>query len=62
LGGTTVTGMYLAVAFTLIWKVPLPVFLIWADFTGPCSPLESVYLKPLVASPLQNGLPLDAVP
>ena len=58
MGGTTFTAAYLPVAFTLIVKVPLPLFLIWADLTGPCSPFESLYLKPLVASPLQNGLPL----
>ena len=35
LGGTTFTAAYLAVPFTLIVKVPLPLFLIWAAFTGP---------------------------
>jgi hypothetical protein len=62
LGGTTFTAAYLAVAFTLMVKVPLPLFLIWAAFTGPCSPFESLYLKPLVASPLQKGLRFSAVP
>ena len=50
------------VAFTLIVKVPLPLFLICADFTGPCSCFECLYLKPLIASPLQNGLRFSAVP
>jgi hypothetical protein len=62
LGGTTFTAETLAVAFTLIVKVPLPLFLIWAALTGPCSAFESLYLKPLVASPLQNGLPFSPVP
>jgi hypothetical protein len=62
LGGTTSTAAYLPVPFTLIKKVPLPLFLIWAAFTGPCSPFESLYLKPLVASPLQKGLPFRPVP
>jgi len=61
-GGTTETGEYLPEPFTLIRKTPLPVFLICADLIGPCSPLESLYLKPLVVSPLQNGFPLIPVP
>jgi hypothetical protein len=61
-GGTTVSAMYLPLPLSLIRKTPLPVFLICADLMGPCSPFESLYLKPLMASPLQNGLPLSAVP
>jgi hypothetical protein len=57
-GGTRSTGTTLAEPFTLIVKVPLPLFLICAVFTGPCSPLESLYLKPLTGSPVQYGLPV----
>jgi hypothetical protein len=62
LGGTTFTGEILAVPLTLIVKVPLPLFLIWADFTGPWSYFESLYLKPFMGSPLQNGLVVELVP
>jgi hypothetical protein len=62
LGGTIDTGEYLALPLTLIRKTPPPVFLICADLTGPCSPLESLYLKPDVALPDQNGFPLRPVP
>jgi hypothetical protein len=33
-----------------------------SDVTALCSPLLSLYLKPLTASPDQNGLPLLLVP
>ena len=59
LGGVRFTVWYLPVPFTLIVKVPLPLFLICAVFTGPCSPFESLYLKPLTESPLQYGLPVS---
>jgi hypothetical protein len=62
LGGTIDSGETLAVPLTLIRKVPLLVFLICADFTGPCSPCESLYLKPVAAVPDQNGFPVRPVP
>src|SRR6185295_7857760 len=61
-GGTTVTEAYLPLPLTLIRKTPLPVFLICADLTGPCSPFESLYLKPFTVSPVQNGFPLRPIP
>src|SRR5688572_28569730 len=55
-GGVTRTGPSFPEMTALIVKFPLDVFLIWADFTAPFSPLESLYFKPLTASPLQKGL------
>src|SRR5262245_13299908 len=57
-GGSTSTVRNLPLTTTLIEKVPLDVVLIWADLTAPFSPFESLYLKPLTASPLQNGFPV----
>src|SRR5262245_48672996 len=57
-GGRTRIVPSLPERTALIEKLPLEVFLIWALFVGPFSPLESLYLKPLTASPLQNGLPV----
>jgi hypothetical protein len=61
LGGTIDSGEYFAVPLTLIRKTPWLVFLICTDFTGPCSPFESLYLKPFVGSPDQNGLPVKPI-
>ena len=58
MGGTSDNPTYFAEPLTLIRKTPWLVFLICTDFTGPCSPFESLYLKPFVASPDQNGFPL----
>src|SRR5690242_17158461 len=57
-GGTTSSGLVLPEMVALIWKMPLGVFLIWTLLTALFSYLESLYLKPLTASPLQNGLPV----
>ena len=62
LGGRIAIGWYLALALTLIRKTALPVFLICTPLTGPCSPLESLYLKPDVVLPDQNGCPLRFMP
>src|SRR6185503_15803498 len=62
LGGTIDSGENLALPLVLIRKTPLPVFLICTNLTGPCSPFESLYLKPDVALPDQNGLPLRPAP
>ena len=51
-----------ALPLTLMMKTPLPLFLICADLTGPCSPRASLYLKPFAVLPDQKGLPLLAVP
>ena len=61
-GGTTDTGENRALPLTLMMKTPLPLFLICADLTGPCSPRASLYLKPFAVLPDQKGLPLLAVP
>jgi hypothetical protein len=61
LGGTTKIEETFAVPLTLIRKTPRLVFLICTDFTGPCSLFESLYLKPFVASPDQNGLPFRPI-
>ena len=61
-GGTTDIGANRAVPLTLMMKTPLPLFLICADLIGPCSPRESLYLKPFAALPDQKGFPLVAVP
>src|SRR5262245_18227073 len=53
-GGTTSTAPSLASTATLIWNVPF-LSLIWALFTAPLAPFESLYLKPFTASPVQKG-------
>jgi hypothetical protein len=60
-GGASDSGEYFPLPLTLIRKTPLPVFLICKVLTGPCSPFESLYLKPFVRSPLQKVLPLRPV-
>src|SRR5262245_29848742 len=62
LGGTIDKGAYLALALTLIRKNPLLVFLICTKLTGPCSPLASLYWKPSVELPAQNGSPFRSLP
>lgn len=60
-GGVTFKGVILPLAWACSAKTPFFAFS-RAFFTGPCSPFESLYLNPLVASPLQNGLPAAFVP
>src|SRR5262245_58183383 len=57
-GGTTETAPCLASTTIFIVNVLFGDLLIWKTLTGPFSPFESLYLKPLLASPLQNGLPV----
>jgi hypothetical protein len=61
-GGTIDKGARRAVAFTLIRKSPVLVFLICNALTGPCVPFASLYLKPVVELPVQNRRPLGSVP
>jgi hypothetical protein len=60
-GGRIETGPFLPLTETLIENVPFFSEML-TDFTALCSPLLSLYLKPLTASPDQNGLPLLSVP
>jgi|SRR5581483_1699903 len=60
-GGTIDKGARRALTFSLIRKRAL-VFLISTEPTGPCAPFGSLYLKPVVELPAQNGLPLGSVP
>jgi hypothetical protein len=62
LGGTIDKGACRALAFTLIRKSPVLIFLISTEPTGPCAPFGSLYLKPVVEFPTQNCLPLGSVP
>ena len=62
MGGTIDKGAYRAVALTLIRKRPLLVFPIRTELTGPRSPFGSLYWKPYVGLPAQNGLPFRSGP
>jgi hypothetical protein len=60
-GGTTARNISLPAATALTRKSPLPDFFSSTVLTGPFSPPRSWYLKPLTASPLQNGCLVDAL-
>jgi hypothetical protein len=71
LGGTTDTSFgpgppdavpFLPFALNAMVKTPFLLFLIAACATAPFSPLESLYLNPEVALPVQKGFPLAFVP
>src|SRR6185369_5169235 len=57
-GGVTRIGPSLPTMTVLMLNTPLGAFLICATLTGPFSPFGSLYLKPLMASPLQKALPV----
>src|SRR5262249_46782937 len=61
-GGTTSTVPFLPLIFALMLKLPLGDFLMLTLVTALWVPLGSLYLKPFVESPDQNGLPVELVP
>src|SRR4029453_10606848 len=61
-GGTTVTGPFFPLTTAWIENEPPPERSMLTVFTGPCSPRESLYVKPVLAEPDQKGLPLLLVP
>lgn len=61
LGGTSDSGITFPLSWALIMKTPLEVRLIRSVFTTPFSLRASLNRKPLVASPLQYGLPVSGL-
>jgi hypothetical protein len=60
-GGTSETGPFLPLIEALILNVPFRSEML-SDLTALCAPWLSLYVKPLSASPDQNGWPLPLVP